>query len=484
MSRIRKQTLSGVKWSALERFSVQGVNFIIGLILARMLSPSDFGIIGMVSIFMSISQSFIDSGFSNALIRKKDCDEVDFSTVFYFNIVVGLLCYALLFFSSGWIALFFKTKLLEDIIKILAVNVFVNSLIVVQVAKFTISINFKIQAKASLIAAIVSGLLGITCAYNGFGVWALVIQQVSSTLIKAILLWFYSKWIPMRIFSWQSFKSLFSFGSKLLISGLIHQVYAQMTTLVIGRFYSVSDLGNYTRGFQFATLPSSNITSVLSRVTLPILAKIQDDDERLILIYRKYIGATSVVIIFSMMLLAALAKPLMLAILTEKWSGAIIYLQIFCFALMFNHVNQINLNLLQVKGRSDLYLRIEIIKKTISIAILLISVPFGVKAICLSTVLYSQIAIMLNTYYTGRFFKLGYFTQLKDFVGYVFFSAIACFPGYLLSYTSFNNWVVLILGTVSSIIIYVMLLMFTKDALFKEYFPILLKRIVSNKRNK
>lgn len=476
---IKEQTISGVKWSALERFSVQGINFIIGLILARMLSPSDFGTIGMVTIFMSISQSFIDSGFSNALIRKKDCDDIDFSTVFYFNIIVGILCYVILFFSSKWIAIFFRIELLEDIIKVLAVNVFVNSLIVVQVAKFTITINFRTQAKASLIAAVISGVLGITSAYYGLGVWALVIQQISSTIINAILLWVYSKWLPARVFSMKSFKKLFSYGSKLLISGLIHQIYMQMTTIVIGRFYSVSDLGNYTRGLQFAMFPSGNMTSILSRVTLPILAKIQDDDCRLAFVYRKYIKLTSLVIIFLMMLLAALAKPLILIVLTDKWEEAIVYLQIFCFALMFNHVNQINLNLLQVKGRSDLYLRLEILKKSVSIIILLIAVPFGVKAICLAMVIYSQLAIVFNTYYTGKFFKLGYFSQLKDFVGYVLYSVISCFPAYLLSYSSLNNWCLLAVGAVVSIVVYMAILIIMKDALFIEYIFLPIKKIIN-----
>lgn len=469
MGQIKSQSLSGVKWSAIERFANQGINFGIGIVLARLLTPSDFGIVGMLAIFMAVSQSFIDSGFSNALIRKKDVTEADFSTVFYFNIVVGIVCYSILFLIAPWVAKFFNIPLLKNILRIMAVNVFFDSLIVVQIAKLTINIDFKTQAKTSLSASIISGAIGIVCAYMGYGVWSLVAQSVIQTFLNAVFLWLMAKWHPQWIYSWKSFRELFAFGSRLLVSGLIHQVYVQMTTLAIGKFYSAKDLGYYTRGNQFANLPSSNLTSVLQRVTYPILAKIQDNDSRLIEVYRKYIKLTSLVIFFSMILLVALAKPLILLLFTDRWAESIIYLQIFCFALMFDHITMINLNLLQLKGRSDLYLKLEIIKKSISIAILLASIPFGVIAICISKIIYSQIALFINTYYTGKLFGLTYLTQVKEFIPYFFIALISCIPAFVIVWLVESFWFSFIAGCVISFLCYSAILLGLKDNIFMEY---------------
>ena len=469
MGEIRAKSISGFKWSAFERFANQGVNFLISLILARLLTPADFGIVGMLAIFMAISQSFIDSGFSNALIRKKDVSEIDFSTVFYFNIVVGFLCYGILYAIAPWVADFFDIPLLKPILRVLSINVFINSLIVVQVAKLTIKVDFRTQAKASLSASIISGCVGIACAYIGYGVWSLVIQSVTQALLNAIFIWCMGGWLPKRLYSWRAFHELFSFGSRLLISGLIHQIYVQMTTLAIGKFYSAKDLGYYTRGHQFANLPSSNLTSVLQRVTYPILAKYQNDDISLIGVYSKYIKLTSLVIFFLMVLLASLAKPLILFVLTERWAESIVYLQIFCFALMFDHITMINLNLLQVKGRSDLYLRLEIIKKSISIAILFMSIPFGVIAICISKIIYSQIALFINTYYTGKLFGLTYLKQMKEFVPYFIMALASCVPAFIMVQIGLIHWVVLIAGSAISILCYILMLIKMKDSVFLEY---------------
>lgn len=477
MSNIKQDTLKGVKWSAVERFSVQGIQFLLGLILARLLSPSDFGIIGMLAIFMSISQSLIDSGFSNALIRKKNQTDTDFSTVFYFNIVVGLICYGILFLLSPYIADFFHTPILKPILKVLALNLFVNSLIVVQIAKLTIKIDFKSQAKATSCAALTSGIVGVILAYCGYGVWALVTQSVANTCINAIIIWVMAKWRPSWVFSWESFRSLFSYGSKLMLSGIINTIYNNLSTLVIGRFYTSKDLGFYSRGQQFASLPSMNITGILQRVTFPILSKIQDDNEHLVIVYRKYIRITSLCIFFLMTLLAALSKPLILILLTEKWHEAIIYLQVFCFAMMFDHICQLNLNLLQVKGRSDLFLKLEIIKKAIAFVILVASIPLGVLAICLSKIIYTQVAVFINTYYTGKLFHLGYVTQLKDFSPYLLYSIIACLPSLLISIYCDYYIIPLVVGSAISVMLYVLILKVKKDVAYIEFIKPQLQKI-------
>ena len=269
-----------------------------------------------------------------------------------------------------------------------------------------------------------------------------------------ILLWIKAKWWPKEHFSRDSFHNLFSYGSKLLASSLLHTLYCNMTTLVIGKVYSSKDLGYYSRGEQFATLPSSNITNVLQRITFPILSKLQNDSARLIQIYRKYIRITSICIFFLMCLLAALAEPVIITLLTDKWANSIIYLQIFCFALMFDHICLLNLNLLQVKGRSDLFLRLEIIKKSISFTILMISIPFGVLTICLSKVLYTQIAVYINTYYTGKLFGLGYIAQIKDFAKYLFISLISVAPAYLLTYSPLPQLYILCIGSILAVALY------------------------------
>ena len=466
MDNLKSETISGVKWTAIEKFSTQIVNFLLGLLLARLLSPSDFGTIGMLGIFMAISGTFIDSGFSSALIRKPEISDKDYSTAFYFNIVVGLICYAIMFVCSPLIARFFDMPILNGIVKVYSVTLFINSLTSVQYAKLNRELNFKLQARISFVSALVTGILGVVLAYLGLGVWALVWQSIASAVLRALLLWIFAHWHPTSRFSKESFKYLFSFGSKLLAAGLLHTLYSNLSTLAIGKFYTSNDLGYYSRGNQFATLPSSNITGILQKVTFPLLAKIQNDDERLIAVYRKYIRTTSCGIFFLMTLLAALAKPLICMLLTDKWATAAIYCQLFCFALMFDHICQLNLNLLYVKGRSDLILRLEIIKKSIAFAILCAAIPFGVKAICISSIIYTQVAVFINTYYTGRLYSLGYFTQMRDYGKYFIIAIASCLPGYLLTLSEMSEILVLFSGVVAAIFLYGLFL--CKDDTFLE----------------
>lgn len=474
MGEFKEKTLSGVKWNAIGRFSTQGVSFVISVLLARILSPSDYGVIGMIGIFLAISQTFIDSGFGSALIRKKDCTDTDYSTAFYFNVVVGIVCYLILFFCAPFIANFFDTPILKDIVRVLSINLFLGSLTIVQGAQLTAAVDFKSQAKIGLAATVVSGCVGLIMAYSGYGVWSLVYQSVSSSVVRTLLLWIVTKWRPLRTFSKQSFKYLFGFGSKILSASLLHTIYSNLTTILIGKFYTPKDLGYYSRGESLAQLPSSNITGILSSVTYPILSKLQDDDERLIQVYRKYIRITSMVIFFGMFLMAALAEPLITTLFTDKWENSIIYLQIFCFTYMFDHICSLNLNILYVKGRSDLVLRLEVIKKTISISMIVAAIPFGVLAICISRTLYTQIAVIINTYYTGKLFGLGYVSQVKDFFKYLLFSFFAVLPAFVLSYTALSSIAVLVVGGCSACLIYWFLL--RKNSDFTELLHLVFKR--------
>ena len=429
---IKQETLTSVKWSAIEKYSVQIVQFLLGIIMARLLTPSDFGTIGMIGIFFAISSTFIDSGLNSSLIRKLDRTDVDFSTMFWFNLAVSIFCYIFLFIISPFVAQFFKMPVLKDILRIQSITLVINALAAVQSTRLTIALNFKAIAKINLSSSIISGIAGVCFALTDFGVWSIVYQTVIYSIFNTVALNIYNRWLPKRIFSKKSFREMFGFGSKLLASGLLNTIYNNLTPLAIGKFYKPSDLGFYNRGTNIATLPVSNINGVLTKVTYPIMSHLQNDDEHLIRVYRKYIIITSMCIFFCCTLLAALGKPLVILVYSTKWSSCVIFLQIYAFAIMFDHICSINLNLLQVKGRSDLFLKLEIIKKTISTLILFASIPFGVIAICVSKIIYTQIAVFINTYYTGKMFGLGYIAQIKDFSKYFFLSILTCLPSFFL----------------------------------------------------
>lgn len=454
MGELKDKAISGVKWNAIGRFSTQGVNFIIGLILARLLSPSDYGVVGMVGIFFAIAQTFIDSGFGSALIRKNDCTDTDYSTAFYFNVLVGLVCCILLSFASPFIASFLNTPILKDLVKVMSLNMFISSFAIVHTARLTHSVDFKSQSIVNLLTAVIAGASGILMAYNGFGVWSLVFQHIISSIVRVVLLIVVTKWLPRFEFSKESFRYLFGFGSKILVSSLLHTVYSNLTTLLIGKFYTAKDLGFYTRGQSLAAFPSSNVNNIIQSVSYPVLAKIQDDDKHLIELYRKLISMTSMVIFFGMFLLAAIAKPLIVTLLTEKWLTAVIYLQVFCFAYMFDHLCSLNLNILYVKGFSNLVLRLEIIKKTISISLIIAAIPMGPLAICIANAFYTQIAVVINTYYTGKLFGLGYVKQVKDFSKYLLFSIISIVPAYAVTFVDINSILQLVFGGITSCVIY------------------------------
>ena len=411
---LKQKTVKGVLWSSLERFSVQGIQFVVMIVMANMLTPHDYGLIAMLAVFIAVSQSLVDSGFSQALIRKQDRTETDNSTVFYFNIVVGLLLYGLLFFSAPLIADFYHEPQLVNITRVIGLSVLINSFVVVQRALLTIKIDFKTQAKAALTAAIVSGGLGIWMAATGYGVWAIVAQQLTNLGVNVVLLWILSRWRPLWSYSWASFNQLFGFGSKLMISGLIDTLYRNIYLIVIGRVFSASDLGYYTRAHQFTDFPSSNLSGIIQRVTYPILCSIQNEDERLSHVYRKFLRLSAFVIFPLMMGLAAVAEPLVLTLLNEQWLFAATLTSIICFQMMWYPIHAINLNLLQVKGRSDLFLKLEIYKKIIGVIILCITIPFGLIAMCIGGFFSSMIALMINTYYTGKLIGVGFFQQMCE----------------------------------------------------------------------
>lgn len=449
---LKDKTVRGVIWSSVERFSVQGIHFVVMLVVARLLEPQDFGLVGMLTIFMAVSRSLIDSGFSQALIRKIDRTDTDQCTVFYFNIVVSLCLYLILFSIAPFVADFYNEPQLISLMRVLCLMVIINSMAVVQRAIYTATLNFKTQAKATFSAAIVSGVVGIYMAWSGYGVWSLVGQQLTSTTANTMMLWRYSSWRPKLIYSWRSFRELFAFGSNLLLSGLLETIYNNIYQIVIGKIYSAANLGFFTQAKQISTLPSSNINTIIGRVTYPVLSKLQNNDERLAINYRTIIRMSAFIIFPLMCGLAGISRPLINILLGTKWEFSATLLIPISMAMMWYPVHAINLNLLKVKGRSDLFLRLEIIKKILGVSMLIATAPFGLIVMCYGTVINSFIAIIINTYYTGKLINVAFIRQMKDLAFTFFLSLSMFFIVYELTFVFSNHYIQISVGTVVGII--------------------------------
>lgn len=414
MTSLKTKTISGLFWSFIDNFSRYGLTFIIGIILARLLSPSDFGIIGMLSIFFAVSTTFIDSGFSMALIRKQNTTDTDLSSVFYFNIILGVLFYMILFLSAGLISDFFNEPKLVLFVRILGIGVIIGSFSSIQQTILTKEINFKLQTKISIISTLVSGIVGISLAYGGYGVWSLVIKSLIGQFVISLLLWTWNKWKPKLVFSVKKLKEMFSFGYKLMLSGLLNTIFQNIYYLIIGKYFSATDLGYYTRADQFNKLPSQNITSVIQRVSYPVLSEIQNDNLRLAIVYKKIIKSTMLISFVSMFMMISVAKPLILTLLGEKWLPSVTYLQLLGFVGMLYPLNAINLNMLNVQGRSDLFLRLEIIKKIMVVPVIMIGIYWGIHTMILGMIINSIIAYFLNSYFSGKYIKYSSIKQLRD----------------------------------------------------------------------
>lgn len=411
---LKSKTKQGLAWNLVERFATEGVQFIFGIFLARLLSPDDYGLIAMPLVFLAIAQCFIDSGFSTALIRKPDIKQEDYSTAFYFNVGVGVICYAILFFTSPLIAKFYNQPILSELLKFTALATLFNPLCAVQQAILTRNMDFKAQALISLIGAVISSVVGLVMAFSGFGVWSLVCQQVGGYVIRTLLFWVIVKWRPAKQWSNVSFQYLWGFGSKVLAQGIISNIYDNIYPIVIGKYYSANDLGNYTRARQFSKIPSADVTGVLYRVVLPVFSSIQDDEERLASVFSRMIKLSAFCIFPIMLGLAAIADPLIRVLLTDKWEGCIILLIIMCFNLMWYPIHAINLTILTAKGRSDLTLKLEIIKKVIGVIVLVLTVSHGIIWMVIAGVPATLLGLIVNTYYTKKIINKGLMSQLKD----------------------------------------------------------------------
>ncbi len=413
---LKKRTFKSLIWNAVERFATAGMGFAFGVVLARILSPADYGTIAMLGVFTALCQCFIDSGFLSALVRKTNRTAVDDATAFYFNLVVSVVCYFLLFFAAPFIADFYESPILTPITRLISLNLIISALCIVPRATLIAKLDFRTQAMISIIGLLVTGPLGIYLAWKGFGVWTLVWQSIAGSVVSLMLMWGYTRWVPRAWFSYASFRELFSFGSKLLATRVIGTIYGNIYTIVIGKCFSPASLGYYGRASHMASMPSAYLNGILQSVSFPVLCTIQDDDERLALNYRKFLRLSAFIVFPLMVGLAAVAEPFIILLLTEKWAPCVPLLQIICFALMWYPVHSINLTLLEVKGRSDLFLVLDIYKKIIGVVILCVTIPMGLVAMCAGQVLSSLISLVLNTHYTGKLIHLGLWRQMCDYV--------------------------------------------------------------------
>lgn len=410
---LRKKTINGVFWNAVDSIGTQAIGFVVSIVLARLLTPSAYGIIGILTAFISISQLFVDAGLSTALIRKKGATEEDWATVFWFNIVISILCYILLYIIASYVARFYGIADLTLILRVFGLTVVINSLYSTQVAKLTAQINFRTQAKVVLSKGILSGTIGISLAYLGFGVWALVWQQVSAAVFAMLLFWMVSRWHPKFIFSFNRFRSLFGFGSKLLLSNLLNVIYTNISPLIIGKKFSTEDLGFYSRADGLVALPAGVMDRTLSRVVFPVLSAIQNDDNRLRSVYSRYLRLMTSIVAPLLMFLAAVANPLIKLLIGDKWLPCVPYLQILAIGWIVDPMIQVNNNVLYVKGRSDIVLKLEFIKKIIAVTIIICSIQMGVIWLCVGRAVYGYVALFMNMLFCRKFIGMGCLVQLK-----------------------------------------------------------------------
>ena len=435
---LKKKTIKGVAWTSLNKVLNLGFGFVIGVILARLLSPSDYGLLAMIAVFNAIAFAFLDSGFGNALIRKPNLTEDDNTTAFFFNLVAGVVLFGIIWVIAPWVSAFYDKPILTPLLRAEGSLLIVSSFKIVQNTQLTRALNFKAKMIIRVVSNILGGASGIISAYCGLGVWALVVMHVADAIISLILLWIISPWRPRGRWNKQSFNYLWGYGSKLLASGLLDTIYGNIYPIIIGKFYSAADLGQYSRAQGYAAMPSQSLTGVIQQVTFPVLSQIQDDDQRLAGSYRRMLRFT-VFIVFPIMIgMAVLAHPLVIALVTDKWAQCVPYLHIICFSSMWYPVHAINLNLLQVKGRSDLFLRLEIIKKAMITVVVIVCVPFGIIGICCGSVFTSLACLAINTYYTGKLINVGFVRQMMDMtptllaslaMGAVVFFAVMPFDG-------------------------------------------------------
>ena len=444
---LAQKTITGIIWNFAEQLGRRGIAVIITLLLARFLAPADFGLIAMMAVFLAVAQSLMDSGLKQALIRQQGASQIDFNTAFYANLTLGLISYILLFLSAPLIAQFFNEPRLIILVRVAGLNIPIHAFQVVQSAILSRNLNFKTQLQASIPAGIISGLIAIGLAYTGFGVWALIAQMLLSSLITTALLWKLQSWRPSLSFSCKSLGSMYNFGYKLFLSGLLDTIFKNIYVVVIAKLFTASIAGFYFFAEKIKEIVISQLVGSIQTVTYPALATMQSDDKRLKAGYRKVIQVTTFILFPSMLLLAALAEPFFNLLLPEQWFTAALYLQLMCIAGVMYPLHSINLNVLKVKGRSDLFLYLEIFKKIMIVIILSISFRFGVIGILIGQIISSVLAYIPNSYFSSRLINYPVREQMADFIPGLSLSAVVALiiygAGFILHWPAFAELMIL-----------------------------------------
>ncbi|MBO7110346.1 MAG: lipopolysaccharide biosynthesis protein [Bacteroidaceae bacterium] len=440
---LKDKTVKGVGWSAIDNVAQYAVSFLVSIVLARILSPDDYGLLGIIAIFTAICQAIANGGFGTALIRKKDANEDDYDTAFVVNLGLSVFLYIVLFFVAPLIAVFFEREELTLLTRVSSVGIIIGALSIVPLTQLTKKIDFKTQTKITIIASIISGVVGISMALLGFGVWSLVAQTLISTLLRTTLLWVSNHWLPKLRFSKNSFNDLFGFGWKMMAVSVIDTTWKELYQVVVGKFYSPASLGQYTRAKSTSQLFSSNLTNIIQRVTYPVLSDIQDDKDRMKSAYRRIIKTTMFITAICMFFLGAISEPFLYCLIGPKWHEAATYLPLICIAGSLYPLHAINLNMLEVQGRSDLFLGLEIVKKIIALAPLFVGAFVGIMPMLYTNLLTGIISFFLNSYYSGKYLGYTSWMQVKDVAPSYVTATFLAIPVWFLKYLPISNWIIL-----------------------------------------
>ena len=409
----KKKAIQGFSWTFLQTFSNQIISFFVSIILARLLLPSEFGLIGMLAVFIALSEVLVNSGLTFSLIRSDNLNDEDYSTIFFFNLVVSIIIYILIFYFAPYIAFFFDEEILKNLLRLYAITFIINAFSTVQTARLTKLMDFKTQTMVTIPSLIIGSSVGIYMAYNGFGVWSLVWNFIIQSLLTAIQLWYWSNWKPTFVFNIEKFRFHLNFGYKLMISAILDVLFKNSYTIIIGKYYTSSDVGYYNRADSFQMLPAKILGSVLSKVTYPLFSTIQNDVVKLKSVYKKIMQMAIFLIAPIITLMIVLAEPLFRFVLTEKWLPAVPYFQILCITGLLYPLHVYNLQILNIMGRSDLFLKLEILKKIIFTIIILISFNFGIYGLLYGSVINSIICFFINTHYSGKFLNYSSWEQIQ-----------------------------------------------------------------------
>lgn len=464
MASVKEETARGIKWGLIQKCTMQPVQFLYGVILARLISPAEMGILGLTAIFFAIAGQLQQCGFGAALIRKQDRTDEDICTVFWFNVVMSLALSTILFLAAPWFASFFNQPALINLMRVSALLMFLNSTLSVHMTLYQARRDFKTPAIVSMCTTLVAMPFTIWAAFAGWSYWAPMLQGILTGILTLITIWIISPWKPKLIISRQSLINFLGFGIKLTTSGLITTGYRELRTFIIGKFYSPAQLAYFTRGYAVCHTPMNVVNGVLSNVTYPILATLQNNPSKLISVYRQYIRLTAMVIEWAMITMAANAPSFITLLYGPMWIPCIIYAQLLCFGIMIDPLYNINSDLYKTLGRADVMMKREIILRIYGITAMLIGASHSVIGVCLAGMSTSIMAFMLSGLFTSRICELSFRQQLSDFLPYLFMAILANIPAYLLNTSTLPTLLALIIGVFSSFFLYILLLCIRKDA--------------------